>query len=246
MLILSFWFGIMSDAAPAVALAFEEMHTPYASGREKFGNVYQWKEIEKQMLHFKSTFTTEFIKRFSEVICSSQTMHTFLSHACVCSVIVCIMFCVRYELETKSRFLAYAALITSMILRTARFLCVIYAEISVLKRYLCARFSHQGQVPQNQTKAHPGYSEILHLDLWSNKLCEFERWKTRAVHLLFQLCNAGQQLAGYKLTFGCSNGQVDKSKLLEGQAVLFQNELWTVFYQVQIAVEHSCTWHCHS
>ena len=42
----------------AVALAFGEMRTPYASGRElceqKFGNVYQRKEIEKQMTHFKS------------------------------------------------------------------------------------------------------------------------------------------------------------------------------------------------
>ena len=67
-----------------VALAFEEMRTPYASGRgicvQKFGNVYQWKEIDKQMLHFKSTFTTKFIKRFSEIKCSSQIMHAFLSH----------------------------------------------------------------------------------------------------------------------------------------------------------------------
>ena len=40
----------------AVALTFEEMRTPYASGRnicvQKFGNAYQRKEIEKRMPHF--------------------------------------------------------------------------------------------------------------------------------------------------------------------------------------------------
>ena len=55
---------------PAVALAFEEMRAPYASGREicvqNYGNAYQRKEIEKRMTHFKSTFSTGFIKRFSE------------------------------------------------------------------------------------------------------------------------------------------------------------------------------------
>ena len=39
------------------AVAFEEMHTLSASGQEmcvqKFGNVYQRKETEKQMTHFK-------------------------------------------------------------------------------------------------------------------------------------------------------------------------------------------------
>ena len=67
---------------PAIALAFEEMRTPYASGWEiciqKFGNAYQRKEIEKRMAHFKSTFTTWFIKRFSEIKCS-QTTRAFLS-----------------------------------------------------------------------------------------------------------------------------------------------------------------------
>ena len=84
------------------------------------------------MPHFKSTFTTKFIKRFSEIKRSSQTMRAFLSHTRVCSVIVCVMFCLRLA-ETKSRccFFAYAVLITFMILRTARFVCVIYAEICV-------------------------------------------------------------------------------------------------------------------
>ena len=50
-----------------VTLAFEGMCTPNPSGREicvqKFGNAYQRKEIEKRMPHFKSSFTTKFIKR---------------------------------------------------------------------------------------------------------------------------------------------------------------------------------------
>ena len=44
---------------PVVALAFEEMRTPYESGREicvqKSVNAYQPKEIEKRMPHFKRT-----------------------------------------------------------------------------------------------------------------------------------------------------------------------------------------------
>ena len=51
----------------AVALAFEEMHTPYASGRTTcvhFGNAYQRKEVEETIEQKKS---------------SSQTMRAFLS-----------------------------------------------------------------------------------------------------------------------------------------------------------------------
>ena len=83
-----------------------DAYTPYASGREncvqKFGNAYQRKQIEKRMPHFKSTFTTKFIKRFSEIKCSSQTMRAFLSHTRACSVIVCVIFCLR---RVKCRFL---------------------------------------------------------------------------------------------------------------------------------------------
>ena len=66
---------------------------------------------------------------------SSQAMHTFLSHTSVCSVthmfsICCIMFCLR-RVETKSHFFAYTVHITSMILRTVKFLCILYAEICV-------------------------------------------------------------------------------------------------------------------
>ena len=41
--------------------------------RTKLGSAYQQKEIEKRMTHFKITFTTGFIKRFSEIRYSSQT-----------------------------------------------------------------------------------------------------------------------------------------------------------------------------
>ena len=70
----------------------------------------------------------------------------------VCSVI-CVMFCLRC-VETKSRFFAYTVRITSMILQTARFLCVTYAEICVnanavsyfdlRKLSLNSRLSHLG------------------------------------------------------------------------------------------------------
>ena len=75
--------GTRIEIPPAVALAFEGMRTPYASGREicvqKFGKGYQRKEAEKRMTHFKSTFSTiKFIKRFSEIKCSSQKVPAFL------------------------------------------------------------------------------------------------------------------------------------------------------------------------
>ena len=60
----------------AVALAFDEMRTPYPSGQEicvqNFGNAYQWREIETRMTHFKSTLSTGFIKRFREIKCSQN------------------------------------------------------------------------------------------------------------------------------------------------------------------------------
>ena len=57
-------------------------------------------------------------------------MHAFLSHTRLCSVIVFAMFCLRC-VETESCFLAYTVRIASMTLRTAGFLCVIYAEIGI-------------------------------------------------------------------------------------------------------------------
>ena len=53
------------------------------------------------------------------------------AYLCICSVIVCIMFCLR-RVETESHFFAYLPVdIASMILCTARFLCIIYTEICV-------------------------------------------------------------------------------------------------------------------
>ena len=93
-----------------VALAFEEMHIPYTSGREicvqKVRNVYQWKEIGKRMPHFKCSFTTKFIKWF-----------TLSFH---------ILAYVPWSFPS-----CFAVCIASMILRTASFLSVIYPEICI-------------------------------------------------------------------------------------------------------------------
>ena len=99
---------------------------------------------EKQKRHewrtdFKSTFTTGFIKRFSEILCS-QTICAFLS---------------QYSRAFRDRLpqfetcwdrvplIAYAVRIASMILRTAGFLCVLYTEICVnatLANYSLCRY----------------------------------------------------------------------------------------------------------
>ena len=83
------------------------MHTLYASGQiicvQKFRIVYQRKELEKRMLHFKSTFQIQWNK------CSLQTMHAFPSHTRVCSVIVFNMFCLRCW--DRVPFFAYAVCI---------------------------------------------------------------------------------------------------------------------------------------
>ena len=57
-------------------------------------------------------------------------MCAFLSHTPACSVIVCVKFCWR-RVGTESCYLRTLYAFASMILRTARFLCVIYAEIRV-------------------------------------------------------------------------------------------------------------------
>ena len=80
----------------------------------KFRNAYQWREIGKRMTHLKSTFTTGFIKWFSEMKCS-QT--------------VCFLFKILECVETQYCFSVYTACIASMILGTARFLCVIYITL---------------------------------------------------------------------------------------------------------------------
>ena len=108
----------------AVALAFEEMRTPYASGREicvqKFGNAYQRKEIEKRMPHFKT----------NKMFFVNDTRFPFTQLAYVpwsfASWFVWDVF------RPSPVFgVLYAVRIAFMILRTARLLCVIHANICV-------------------------------------------------------------------------------------------------------------------
>ena len=119
---LHLWIQYIYSAA---ALAFEEMRTPYTSRREicvqKFQNAYQRKQIEKRMMHSESTFG--FVKRFSEIKCSSQMMHAFLSqYSCAFRDRLChVLFCA----ETEAR------LIFAYGIHTARFLCMPYTEICV-------------------------------------------------------------------------------------------------------------------
>ena len=110
--------------------------------RTKIRNAYQRKEIEERMPHFKSTFTNNFIKRFSKIKGYSQTMRGLLLYTRVCSVVVHVMFCLR-RLETESRFIAYGWAHHFHDFRTARYLCVLYAEICVklplLVKSMCSR-----------------------------------------------------------------------------------------------------------
>ena len=69
------------------------------------------------------------------------------------SAIACLLCSLR-RVDTEARFLAYAVRIASMILRTARFLCVLYAEICVnataavwyLIRVLCVQIQEQSKM----------------------------------------------------------------------------------------------------
>ena len=65
----------------AVALAFEEVGPPDDKiCVQKFGNVYQRKKKKKRKTHFKSTFTSGFIKRIRKIKCS-QAMRASLSQS---------------------------------------------------------------------------------------------------------------------------------------------------------------------
>ena len=76
----------LEHSTSAVALAFEEMRTPYASGKEIWVQKSEMrtneKPIQKRMPHFKRTIQIQ------------QTMRAFF-HTRICSVIVCVMFCLR-------------------------------------------------------------------------------------------------------------------------------------------------------
>ena len=77
-----------------------------------FGNVYQWKEIEKRLTHVKSTCTT--------MLFINNVRFPF-------TILKCLPWCV----EIESHFLHFCVHIASMFLRTARFLCVISREICI-------------------------------------------------------------------------------------------------------------------
>ena len=77
-----------------------------------------------------------------------STVHAFLSHNRICSVIVCVMFRLRH-VETESRFLVYPVHIASMSLSTGRFSCVIYAENCVnTTTDLMVKSEHPSGIPQ--------------------------------------------------------------------------------------------------
>ena len=102
-------------------------------GREiciwKLGNVYQRKVTEKQMMHFKSTFTTRFIRWFSKkMFFTNDPRFPFTILACL---LWSFALCVVWDMLWKSRFLHYAVCIASMVLHTATFLCIIYAATCV-------------------------------------------------------------------------------------------------------------------
>ena len=92
-----------------------------------------WGEIAKRMPHFKSTYNTLSSSNNSaiETKCYSQMMCTFRSHTHACSMIICVMFCLR-RVEPKCFFFCMDAVhIACMILCMATFLCILYAEICV-------------------------------------------------------------------------------------------------------------------
>ena len=115
---------------PAVALAFEEMRTPYASGREvcvqKFGNAYQRKEIEKRMTHFKSIFQIQWNKMFF----ANDARFPFTYLCMFCDHLGYVLFETCWDRVPLFLRTLYASL-QSMILHTARFLCVLYAALCV-------------------------------------------------------------------------------------------------------------------
>ena len=77
-----------------VALRFEKMCTLYQVDKK-----FAYKNSEMHMKRNRETYAAFQTK----IKCSSQMMHTFLSHICVCSVIIRVIFCLRC-VEIESRF----------------------------------------------------------------------------------------------------------------------------------------------
>ena len=114
---------------PISAVAFEEMRTPYPSGREicvqKFGNAYQRKEIEKRMTQFIFCLRlVETESRFFPLRCTHSLKCQSSPHPS--TQVPGLGWGMRRRLTFQA-----TVCIASMILRTARFLCVLYAEICI-------------------------------------------------------------------------------------------------------------------
>ena len=93
------------------------------------------------------------------------TRRAFLSHIHACAVIICVMLCLR-RVETESRFVAYAVHIASMILRTARFSCVIYA-LGELPRLQLPPARHFGpQLSDSEKPLGPHMVSLKNLMFW--------------------------------------------------------------------------------
>ena len=87
--------------------------------RTKLGNMYQLTEIEKRIAHFKSTFTTGFIKWSSK------------NKIIIISMPPVVIHVGSYLRVKKVPLFANAVRIPSMILHTARFSCIICTEICI-------------------------------------------------------------------------------------------------------------------
>ena len=119
------------DIKTAVALALEQLRSPHASEREicvqKVGNAYRRNERnEWRISGALLPPSNDSAKYWNDV---HKRCALSFHNTCVPSVI-CRMCSLR-RVETESRFLHLYASLQSMLLRTARFLCVLDAEICV-------------------------------------------------------------------------------------------------------------------
>ena len=118
-----------NECCPAVALAFEEMCTLYASEWEicvqKFGNAYQRNRETNGA--FRAPLSNHSAKYWT-VVSKLCTLSFHNTH--VTSVIVDLMCGFERCWGWISLFM-YDVRINSMILHTARFVCVLYTEICI-------------------------------------------------------------------------------------------------------------------
>ena len=127
------WKDAPLETCSAVALAFGEIRTNICV--QKFGNAYQqnWETngtFQKYLYHHQT------IQRNIEMLFANDARFPFTILACLpWSFVSCVVWNV---LRLNPAF-AYAVRTTSMVLRTARFVCVPYAEICVNANAACWR-----------------------------------------------------------------------------------------------------------